>query len=46
MKLIVESDIPTKIIKQNVDTFTIYLFYEFEKSLEKSGHTSLLNLLT
>ena len=37
-----ESDIPTKIIKQNVDIFTEYLFHEFEKSLfEKFEYTSL-----
>ena len=39
-KAIQESDIPTKIIKQNVDIFTEYLFHEFEKSLEKSEYTS------
>ena len=38
-----ESDIPTKIIKQNVDIFTEQLFHEFEKSLfEKFEYTSLL----
>ena len=35
-----ESDIPTKIIKLNVDIFTKYLFHEFEKSLGKSEYTS------
>ena len=37
-----ESDIPTKIIKQNfdVDIFTEHLFYEFEKSLGKSEYAS------
>ena len=39
-KAIQESDIPTKIIKQNVDIFTEYLFHEPEKSLEKSEYTS------
>ena len=39
-KEIQESDIPTKIIKQNVSIFTEYLFHEFEKSLEKSEYTS------
>ena len=34
-KAIQESDMPTKIIKQNVNIFTEYLFDEFEKSLEK-----------
>ena len=37
-----ESEIPTKIIKQNVDIFTEHLFHEFEKSLfEKFEYTSL-----
>ena len=39
-KAIQGSDIPIKIIKQNVDISTEYLFNEFEKSLEKSEYTS------
>ena len=39
-KAIQVSDIPTKIIKQNVDIFTEYLFHEFEKSLEKFEYIS------
>ena len=39
-KAIQESDIPTKIIKQNVDIITEYLFHEFENLLEKSEYTS------